>query len=151
MEAHGMRRWNWRLRGSWRGLGALAALALLTPAAQAETTSGAHEPEETVGYHTVTGLVSGLGPQFIAVEYERHAEKGEAFEMALPVDDAAKLERVKKLRELQLGDTVEVEYRETSIQDEQGDSTTVKRVATKIALVRSAPQEALSSKGDVAE
>ena len=104
--------------------------------------------QELVEYKTVQGQVSGVSATFVAVEYDRDAKSGEVFEMAFPVDDAAKLERIKRLQELKLGDTVLIEYRETMLKDEQGEYAPAKRVATKIALLRTAPAEALSSSGE---
>ena len=126
------------------------AFSLVTNTVKAETPPAASQQEQ-VSYKTVTGEVSGVGAKFIAVEYERNTKKGAAFEMALPVDEAATLERIKQLKELKLGDTVRVEYQETATKDDKGQYTNVRRVATKIALLRTAPQEALSSKEEVAE
>ena len=97
--------------------------------------------DEKVTYKRVTGEVGGVGAQFIAVEYKHDLATGAGYEMAFPVDDRAVFQRIKSLKELKLGDEVEVEYRETEFKNEH-DEVQHKRVATRVALVKVAPVEA---------
>ena len=95
--------------------------------------------KEHVQMKTITGLVSGIGPGFIAVEFQRDEKTGASLEMALPVDPHTKFQSVESLKSLTLGDTVMVECQETTSKDSHGDYTRVKRAATAIALLKRAP------------
>ncbi len=97
----------------------------------------AMEDDAKVELKTVMGTVSGVGPRFIAVEFQRDEKKGASHEMALPVDEKMTFNH----KALKLGDTVTVEYRETRSKDEHGDYTKVKRAAVKVDLVKRAPDE----------
>lgn len=95
--------------------------------------------EEQVAYKHVTGLVSGVGAKFIAVESPQSAKSTDGIEMAFPLDDKAQLVAIKSLKDLHLGDYVDVEYRETIFKDKTDyDQTKSKRVATKITLMKAA-------------
>ncbi len=119
------------------------AKAQPTPAKVDPTKTYATKPEQkdekVMAYKTMSGTVSGVGPAFLAVEFQRDDKNGASFEMALPLDPEANTTYAGLLKELQLGDTVSVEYRETATKDSQGQYTQMRRTATKIALVRRAP------------
>lgn len=104
--------------------------------------------DETVELKRVNGVVSGIGPGFIAVEFQRDEKKGASLEMALPVDEKALASQREILKTLKLGDTVAVEYQETTSQDSHGDSTRVKRAATAITLVKRAPESVGAGDGE---
>jgi len=99
----------------------------------------AMEDDAKVELKTVMGTVSGIGSGFIAVEFQRDEKRGASLEMALPVEPQAKFQSVASLKSLKLGDTVMVEYQETTSKDSRGDSTRVKRAATAITLIKRAP------------
>ena len=117
-------------------------------AVQMEQKSHEKEKDEKVEYDTTTGVVTGLGSRFIAVEYRRDNKHGASFEMAFPVDEQVVFSRVKALRDLKLGDTVEIEYQTVSSnKSEKGEYTDIRRVATRIGLLRNAPSEGLTLRG----
>jgi len=75
---------------------------------------------------TITGEVGGIGPNFIAIVYQKDEEKGVEYEMALPLKEDVKFQFVKNLKELQVGDKVTVQYEEEittyteKVKDEKG-------------------------------
>ena len=111
----------------------------VTSASPATAPSASKSDDEKVEYKTVTGQISGVNAGFIAVEYQRDLAKGSAAEMAFPIDEAAKAQLKNILKALKLGDTVTVEYRETTSKSQQGDTGSVRRMAVRVALVASAP------------
>ena len=79
----------------------------------------------------VEGLVSAVGAGGIAVEYAR--TKTSSKEMYLPFDPAVELRGVQKVRDLQSGDTVLVEYRETVTKHADDDGIASSRVAIRVS------------------
>ncbi len=96
------------------------------------------DTKQTVATKYTQGIVSAVGKQGIAVE--RTLEKGGAIEMYLPFDPSIRLQGVSGVSDLHEGDTVLVDYRETTEQD--GDMVRASRVAVKVALVRRAAAKA---------
>ncbi len=125
-----------------------------TPARQASASvpekSPAEAPksEEKMEQKSTTGIVSGIGPGFIAIEFQRDEKRHSSFELALPIDAQTKFRSVDSLKSLKLGDTVMVEYQETTSKDSRGDYTRVKRTAMAIALLKRAPAPEVADSGD---
>ena len=107
--------------------------------------------EERVIVKQVQGVVSAVSSQGIAVEYAR--TKVASQEMYLPFVPQVRVQGVKRVTDLQVGDTVAVEYREVASEDEHGEYTKINRVATGIALIARAPQQpvAVSDEGSDAK
>ena len=100
---------------------------------------------EKMSAQEITGTVSAVSKQGIAVEYSRTSEGN--FEMYLPLGDKVKLERLNSLEELKAGDTVKVRYEQTFKETKEGPPLVLKTAATEVALMRRAPEEgALISK-----
>lgn len=108
------------------------------------------EEEGKVEYKEVTGTVSAVSKQGIAVEYSRTLEG--SFEVFLPLGDKVKLERLNSLAELKPGDTVKVRYEQILKETKEGSPRVLKTTATEVALMRRAPEEgALISKEEGSE
>ena len=60
----------------------------------------------------LTGEVGGLGPNFIAIVYEKDEEKGIEYEIALPLAKDASFQSIQNLKELEVGDKVTIQYEE---------------------------------------
>ena len=131
-------------RSAWLGVALASGLLLALPA------SAELMRDEKSTSKRITGEVGGVGAKFIAVEYKHDLAAGTASEMAFPVDDKAVLQRIKNLKELKLGDKVEVEYRETEFKNEHNE-VMHKRVATRIALISAAPAEASATPATAAQ
>ena len=75
---------------------------------------------------TITGEVGGIGPNFIAIVYQKDEEKGVEYEIALPLKENVKFQFVKSLKDLKVGDKVTVQYEEETttytekVKDEKG-------------------------------
>ncbi|GEM_PF-6523896 len=84
----------------------------------------------------VTGQVSGISKDYIGIVYQ--ADKNTEREMGVMIKGVPTLERVKELNEIEMGDTVTVEFSEVTEKDEN-DQEVMKHVATKIIFVKKAP------------
>ena len=135
----------------------LVMIALLLPAAtvgSAQTAVPAVLPEgsaadgQRVAYKTVTGQVSAVSLNFIAVEYEHDEQQGTAAEMAFPIDERIKTMMRGLLQSLKSGDRVRVEYRE--ITRSNGTEQFVKRVATNVTYLAPAPAAETLAPADAA-
>ncbi|MFH0796597.1 MAG: hypothetical protein V2A65_06000 [Candidatus Omnitrophota bacterium] len=98
---------------------------------------------------TLTGEVSGLGPNFIAITYQVDTAKGVEYEMALPLKKDAQFQFIKSLKELGIGDKVSVIYEEEktssveNVNDKEEVKESVKREATLVRLEGKAPSSAI--------
>lgn len=88
----------------------------------------------------LTGEVSAISKDFIAIVYNRNLEKGSEEEIALPIAKNVIIEHKKSLDQIAVGDTVYVEFDEVSEQTDNGERT--KRIAGAISFVRAAPKAA---------
>jgi hypothetical protein len=69
----------------------------------------------------VKGTVSGIGANYIAVSYAADAATGAEYEMLLQFDKKEiKLEHRTNLKDIEVGDTVRVQYQKVVEKDEQG-------------------------------
>ena len=87
--------------------------------------------------NVISGEVSAISKDFIAIVYGRNAAKGSEEEIALPIAKDVIIEHKKNLSEIGAGDTVDVEYEEISEETKEG--TKSKRVAKVVSFVRAAP------------
>ncbi|MFH1189767.1 MAG: hypothetical protein V1682_03675 [Candidatus Omnitrophota bacterium] len=86
----------------------------------------------------VTGQVSGLAKNFIAVIYEGDISTDASKEAAFPIEGTPVLERMSSLDDLKEGDTVTVRFEDTTTFDDSGKETTARKIE-KITFVRPAP------------
>ena len=82
----------------------------------------------------ITGELGFIGVNSISVIYEKKPEQGREYEMVLYLDENATVEYKKSLKEINLGDTIRIEYALITETTEKGEKT--KRVAKKITFVR---------------
>ena len=95
----------------------------------------------------VTGKVIYVRKNSISVEFDRH--DGGSYERLIPVDeDVHFISPLKGMADIQRGDTVRVSYNQTHSENEHGERVVLKTVATQIALMKPAAQNALSSEGE---
>lgn len=124
---------------------AIFPVFLSAPLAQAELS----ETDEKVAYDVVTGTVGSVSKQAISVEYSR--TKTGSYEMLLPLTEETRLEHLKSLDELKTGDTIRARYQQTYREGDKGERIILKTAATEIALIRRAPEQALSSREEPSE
>lgn len=91
----------------------------------------------------VSGEVSGISKDFIAIVYRRDEARGSEEEMAFPVAKDVMVEHKKALSEIGVGDMVDVEFEET--EEETSDVPRTKRVVKVVRFIRAAPKQAESS------
>lgn len=112
------------------------------------------QEKEEIARKSVAGEVSGLAPNFIAVLYGQSQESQAALEMAFDLDKDVKIEHRKSLKEINMGDTVEVAYLEITKTREDGRKIS-RRVAKVITFVRASEKQpetnVLQSRETVAE
>ncbi len=84
----------------------------------------------------VTGQVSGISNDYIGVTYL--TSKNKEYEMGIYIKGTPVLEHVTDLEQIQMGDTVTVEYDVVTEKDDN-DQETSRHVAKKIIFVRKAP------------
>lgn len=107
-----------------------------------------HEKEEgKVEYGEVTGTVSAVSKQGVAVEYSR--TKQGSYEMFLPIAEGIRLSRIQSLTDVKPGDTVKVGYQQTVKEDGKGKRVVLKTVATELTFLK--PAQQLTSKEEAAE
>ncbi|MDD5584483.1 MAG: hypothetical protein PHV55_05480 [Candidatus Omnitrophica bacterium] len=97
---------------------------------------------------SIQGEVTWIGKNKIAVVYSRG--EGSEEEMLLPFDGNVTLERVSDLSQIQQGDTVYIQYEETTQETKEGASQSVAK-ANAISFVRPGtrkPVQAQSSGSD---
>jgi hypothetical protein len=124
------------------GLIVMLLLCLGGIAAAEEGQTGKGEPQVTTATKEMTGEVSGISKNFIALVYGE--SKDAALEMTFAVDKDVKVERKKGVSEIGVGDTVSVTYDETTetIERENKKETRIKeRVAKVITFVKPGPKE----------
>ena len=101
--------------------------------------SASAETDEQVTVKQLQGTVSAVNAQGIAVEFAR--TKTTSKEMYLPFVPQVRVQGVRRVTELQPGDTVSVEYREVTSKDEHGEYTKVNRMASGITLIARVSQQ----------
>lgn len=88
----------------------------------------------------ISGEVSAVSNDFIAVVYRRDESKGSEEEIALPLAKDVIVEHKKALSEIGIGDMVDIEFEE--IEEETKEGSRSKRVAKVVRFVRAAPKQA---------
>ena len=118
-------------------IGAMLAPALPVLADTGSLTDTDPLKDATMEEKTVIGEVVTVTKRAISVEYETTATS--STEMLLPVSQKTEVDPpLKKLFDVNRGDRVSVRYQEWSRQGEDGQRTVLKKVATKVKLIRSA-------------
>ena len=85
----------------------------------------------------ITGTVGGISPNFIAVTLGRGAQGQAALEMAFNLNKTVKIEHKNSIKDIKLGDTVQVAYDEITTTREDG-SKSIRRVAKSVIFLRQA-------------
>ena len=86
----------------------------------------------------ISGEVSAVSKDFIAVVYRSDEAKGSAEEIALPVAKDVVVEHKQSLSQIGAGDMVDVEYEEYTEETPEGPK--LKRVAVAVRFLRAAPK-----------
>ena len=107
---------------------------LCAPAPAQENTA---EPKEEVANKLISGQVSGISGNFIAVDCGMNPEGTGSREMVFNVDEGVQIEHKKSIKEIGVGDTVDVAYDEITKTAQDGKKTS-KRVARAISFIRAA-------------
>lgn len=94
--------------------------------------------EPIVAKKELTGQVSGLAKNFVAIIYEGDISKDGAREAAFPLERTPELERIASLDQLKEGDTITVRFEDTTTFDDSGKETTTRKIE-KIIFVKPAP------------
>jgi len=101
------------------------------------------ETKKTTVSKEVTGEVTWIGKNKIAILYQIDTEKSTEYEILLPFDEKElKVIHKKSLEEIKSGDTVTVEYEEITEESEQGGRTDFK--ARAIKFIRSAVKKPIT-------
>lgn len=114
----------------------LAAMGLIPMIAFGQ--SPQEEKEEKTS-KSVSGEVTGVSANFIAVAYGINEKEQSSLEMAFDVDKNVKIDHKKSIKEIGLGDMVEVVYDEIKKIDAQGKVTSSRRLARVVVFLRAAP------------
>jgi len=120
-------------------ISAVLAMGLVLPINGSLFAQGKNEDKKLImrTSNEVIGEISAMGKNFIALIYERDKEKGTEYEMLLPIDAGIKLEHKKNMSELQVGDTVTIQYEDTAFED-ANMAKKMERKAQVISFVRAA-------------
>jgi hypothetical protein len=97
------------------------------------------EEKEEIVRKSVSGEVAGISANFIAVAYGISEKEGSSLEMAFDVDKNVKIDHKKSIKEIGLGDMVEVAYDEIKKIDAQGKIKSSRRLARVVVFLRAAP------------
>ncbi|MFA5146886.1 MAG: hypothetical protein WC515_05920 [Candidatus Omnitrophota bacterium] len=123
----------------------IAAVYLISgPAYAVPAEEKAALPREEVATRSVVGIVSGVSPSFIAIEYGID-QAGPSLELAFNIDKSVKVENKRSIKEIAMGDTVEVTYGEITRIAPDGKKLGSKRVAKKVTFMRPAAKPSESS------
>ena len=86
----------------------------------------------------ITGEVTGISKNFIAVEYGIDLKEGAALEMAFNIGKDIKIEYKNTLSEIGQGDTVAVTYEEITTKDKEGKIKRIERLPKVIKFMKKA-------------
>ncbi|MDO8748549.1 MAG: hypothetical protein Q7J72_05480 [Candidatus Omnitrophota bacterium] len=101
----------------------------------------------------IQGEVAGISKDSIAIVYNRNETTGEEYEMSFPVAKEVGIEHKKSIKEIAVGDTVNVQYEEVTekyTEDEEKDPEINRKVKV-ITFLRSAVKVAESAEADSEE
>jgi hypothetical protein len=115
-------------------------------AAQDKAKENSKDEEKTTSVaNKVTGQISSINKNSIAVVYKRDEAKGEEFEMLFPIDKNLRVVHKKNIAELAVGDTVEVQFEDVTI--EMKDRKEGKRNTTVLTFISRSEQPAETISG----
>jgi hypothetical protein len=125
------------------GLLAVVCLYVSPAQAQSEVSNG----QKDIASKEIQGTVSGIGYGSISVEYQTDAQKGTAEEMLFPLDEMEQIIHKQDIKQINVGDTVSIQYDETTQQTENGSQ--IFRKAKVINFIK--PAAPVSTEADVPE
>jgi hypothetical protein len=95
--------------------------------------------QRSVAGKVVEGEISGLGKDYISIIYKKDAEKGAEYEILLPLDDEVQLVHKKSIKDLRVGDRVNIEFDEVTESRDSGEKVTFK--CKKLSFVKPADKK----------
>jgi hypothetical protein len=123
-------------------VGLVLSLVFAMAIAQVQNSpAGTAKEKEVVVTMEVSGRVSGLSPNFIAVIYGRDDTGKVSLEMAFNLDKDVKVAHKNSIKEIGLGDEVKITYAEITRFSAEGKMISRRRVAKEVAFVRAAKTE----------
>jgi ribosomal protein S17 len=81
----------------------------------------------TTSRKEIQGEVVSISKKYIAVVYARDSKKNEEYEILLPIDEDTKVERMNSLKDLKIGDTVDITFEEENVAVEKGEGKTSRK------------------------
>ncbi|MFH1062871.1 MAG: hypothetical protein V1747_08345 [Candidatus Omnitrophota bacterium] len=126
-------------------VGLLAVVCVCVSPLQAE--NEAVGGKKDIASKEIQGIVSGIGYGSISVEYKGDAEKGTAEEILLPLDEMEQIIHKQNIKQINVGDTVSIQYDEITQETEKGP--TLLRKAKVITFIK--PAAPLPMETDVLE
>ena len=108
-------------------------------AAVTESAAAARNEVTKVETKEVTGEVSGVSKDFIAIVYKKDDASHASYEVALPIQGTPILQHISNVKQIKVGDTITVQYDEMIKTDEKGKNAVVGRNAKTITFVSPAP------------
>jgi hypothetical protein len=88
----------------------LPAAKVALPDTSTKAAEPQEEPKEETREKTLEGEVAGVSPNFIAIDYGQ--DEKSVYEMTFNITKTTRLERIKDVKSLKTGDTVQVNYDE---------------------------------------
>jgi len=116
----------------------LGLILVLGLAAGAFAEEAKNEPKEIVATKTITGEVSGISSNFIAIMYGVDKKNEASLEMALAVGKDVVIEHKDTLKNIGVGDTVKAVYEEKTEKDEKENIRVKSRIVKKITFLQAA-------------
>ncbi|MBU1087048.1 MAG: hypothetical protein KKD05_05965 [Candidatus Omnitrophica bacterium] len=111
--------------------------------AENEITAG----KKNIASKEIQGIVSGIGYGSISIVYKSDAQAGTAEEILLPLDELEEIIHKQNIKQINVGDTVSVQYNETTQETEKGP--TLLRKAKVINFIK--PAAPIPAETDVLE
>ncbi|MBU1044182.1 MAG: hypothetical protein KJ915_07275 [Candidatus Omnitrophica bacterium] len=103
--------------------------------------------KKNIASKEIQGIVSGIGYGSISIVYKSDAKSGTADEILLPLDELEEIIHKQNIKQINVGDTVSVQYNETTQETEKGP--TVSRKAKVLNFIK--PAAPLPLETDVLE
>jgi len=122
----------------------IASVAVMCGSGYSQEEQSSGKTAKTV--KEIEGEVSGIGFNMISIVYNRDPEKGTAEELLLPIDEVSQLIHKNNIKEIQVGDTVSIQYDETTRETDNGPRT--ERKAKVISFIKSAPVQPESTESN---
>lgn len=86
----------------------------------------------------ITGEISGISKHYLSVVYDRDLTKGIEYELLLPIDKDMQIKNKKSVSELNVGDTISMQYEENVVTDSK-EKQALKRKSRELNFVKAAP------------